>query len=120
MNLPAQSDCLIVSDPPLMSFDVVLVGVDPGASSRVTCSALGFPIPEYRWLDGDAAIGVDNGKYTIVNSKNGSVLTITNMTSQDVGVYICQATNAIGSSVMTFNLTLNCELKRLVILHILA
>lgn len=102
-----QTTEIIILYPPLMSSDVVLVGVDPGASSRVTCSALGFPIPEYRWLDGDAAIGVDNGKYTIVNSKNGSVLTITNMTSQDVGVYICQATNAIGSSVMTFNLTLN-------------
>lgn len=92
-----------------MSTDVVQVGVDPGASSCVTCSALGFPVPVYRWLDGDAAIGVDNGKYTVEASKNGSVLTITNMTSQDVGVYICQATNAIGSSVMTFNLTLNCE-----------
>ena len=65
------------------------------------CQAVGQPIPNISWYFNDVMIS-NSSKYMIVsNSLNTTTtentLTVYNITSADVGVYTCTATNAVGS-----------------------
>ena len=65
------------------------------------CQAVGQPIPHISWYFNDVMI-TNSSKYMIVsNSLNTTTtentLTVYNITSADVGVYTCTATNVVGS-----------------------
>ena len=65
------------------------------------CQAVGPPIPNISWYFNDIMIS-NSSKYMIVsNSLNTTTtentLTVYNITSADVGVYTCTATNVAGS-----------------------
>ena len=65
------------------------------------CQAVGQPIPIISWYFNDVMIS-NSSKYMIVsNSLNTTntenTLTVYNITSADVGVYTCTATNVAGS-----------------------
>ena len=65
------------------------------------CQAVGQPIPNISWYFNDVMISISS-KYMIVsNSLNTTTientLTVYNITSADVGVYACTATNNVGN-----------------------
>jgi len=68
------------------------------------CQATGEPIPDISWYFNGVMINVSNtSKYNITSvpvdiSTNKSTLSIFNAASADVGTYLCNATNVIGSA----------------------
>ena len=65
------------------------------------CQAVGQPIPDISWYFNDAMIS-NSSKYMIVSKSlntttTKNTLTVYNITSADVGVYTCTATNNIGN-----------------------
>ena len=74
--------------------------------ANFSCQAVGQPIPDIIWYLNGVMINVSDtsDKYTIVwRSLNvttiENTLTVYNVTSSDVGVYSCIATNIIGSDI---------------------
>ena len=65
------------------------------------CQAVGQPIPDISWYFNNAIISNSN-KYMIVSKSlntntTENTLTVYNITSADVGVYTCTATNDVGN-----------------------
>ena len=65
------------------------------------CQAVGQPIPDISWYFNDAIIS-NSSKYMIVSKSlntntTENTLTVYNITSADVGVYTCTATNDVGN-----------------------
>ena len=68
------------------------------------CQVVGEPVPDISWYFNGAMINVSNNssKYMIVSESMNtttkeSTLTVYNITSTDVGVYTCTATNVLGN-----------------------
>ena len=69
-----------------------------------SCQAVGEPVPDISWYFNGVMINVsdNSSKYMIMSrllniTTNENMLTVYNVTSTDVGVYTCSATNIIGS-----------------------
>ena len=65
------------------------------------CQAVGPPIPDISWYFNDVIIS-NSSKYMIVSKSLNTTtientLTVYNITSADVGVYTCTATNDVGN-----------------------
>ena len=104
---------------------VMLVGVtvNETESADLTCTVTGTPQPNITWyMLTDSSNGpvevIENTRYTIVeavstegdkNMQVVSVLTISNTTMDDTGVYTCNATNVQGSDVDSGRLDVQCE-----------
>ena len=72
--------------------------------AKFTCNAIGKPIPDISWYFNDVMINVsdNSSKYMIVSrslniTTTENTLTVYNVTSSDVGVYTCIATNTQGN-----------------------
>ena len=72
--------------------------------NNFVCQAVGEPVPDITWYFNGVMINVsdNNSKYTIVSRSLNittieNTLTVYNVTSSDVGVYNCTATNIFGS-----------------------
>ena len=81
-------------------------------SVTFSCQTTGEPIPVVTWYFDSIMINVlDEHKYTLSNSFNGTVvtnlLTIINVQPSDVGTYTCFAENIIGSHQSSGVLTVN-------------
>ena len=68
------------------------------------CQAVGEPVPDISWYFNGVMINVsdNSSKYMIMSrslniTTTNNTLTVYNVTSSDVGVYTCNATNIIGS-----------------------
>jgi len=84
----------------------------------VTCEAIGYPPPSVIWsrtngtLSGRASVSssvsvpTGSGNITRVSVN----LTITNAFREDSGVYMCSATNFIGSDNKSVSVTVQCKL----------
>jgi len=102
------------TDSPRMESSGGMVGIDAGTTAAVVCNSQAFPPPTYIWSRGTNQLDND-GKYLITSVMTsgafpyGSVLNITGFSIVDTGSYTCQATNDIGSSFISFNLTMNCK-----------
>ena len=77
-----------------------------------SCQAIGEPVPIINWYLNSVMINVaDARKYTLTSFINGtavtSLLMIINAQSSDVGTYICDAENIIGSDHSSGLLTVN-------------
>ena len=69
-----------------------------------TCQAVGDPVPDISWYFNDVMINVsDNSSKYMIESRSlnitttENILTVYNVTSSDVGVYTCIATNTEGN-----------------------
>ena len=69
-----------------------------------TCQAVGDPVPDFSWYFNDVMINVsDNSSKYMISSRSLNItttentLTVYNVTSSDVGVYTCIATNTQGN-----------------------
>ena len=92
-----------ISAPSIVSPPVSLVVNKTGAAS-FQCEVKGNPKPQIMWLKQNSSLRADK---RIVQSRGG--LLITDLTSQDSGMYTCEAKNILG--VMTSSATLTVQGK---------
>ena len=99
------------------------VTVNETESADLTCTVTGTPQPNITWyMLTDSSNGtvevIENTRYDITeavstegdkNMQVVSVLTISNTTMDDTGVYTCNATNVQGSDVDSGRLDVQCE-----------
>ncbi|XP_065904165.1 hemicentin-1-like isoform X3 [Dysidea avara] len=76
--------------------------VTAGQSFMLTCNATGYPVPTIEWRQNGTSCTVrDTSVITITPTdglrSNSSVITVTNATTSDTGLYQCVATNVVGS-----------------------
>ena len=88
-------------------------------AASFTCEATGEPVPTISWYFNGALL-TDGATHTIsetsVNTTTiNSTLTIMSVQSSDVGTYTCNATNVVSSDTSSGVLTVNGELKILVL-----
>lgn len=82
------------------------------SSAIFTCSAEGIPSPNilwYRIYNGSSMLIKSSQKYNISDDNMGltnrtSILTILNTTPNDANIFICNATNVLGSTHTNFTL----------------
>ncbi|CAL8067919.1 unnamed protein product [Calicophoron daubneyi] len=70
-------------------------GFRQGAAIVLQCYADATPEPKFSWLHNAAPLPSDDQRISI-NTKNGSVLIITNARESDAGIYTCFASNQFG------------------------
>jgi len=95
-----------ISAPSIMSPPVSMVVNQTGAAS-FQCEVKGNPEPRVTWLKQNSTLREDK---RIVQSRGG--LMITDVTSQDGGMYTCEAKNILG--VMTSSATLTVQVAALI------
>ena len=82
-----------------------------GQSFMLICSATGYPVPSVEWaLNGTSYIIRDSLVTSITLTEglrsNTSVITVTNATTNDAGIYECTATNVENTDTQDANVTL--------------
>ena len=88
-------------------------------TAMFSCQAIGEPVPNISWyFNGTMINESDNSKYNVtpipVNlNATQSTLSIFNAASNDVGTYVCEATNEVGSTRSSAALTINGKQKLL-------
>ena len=104
-----------LSDTPtamINSSDTVVVYTQQQNTS-FTCYAEGNPLPKIEWYNSAGSVNQSNSKYTIETDKfteddvTISTLTILSIEQEDSGVYVCNASNTIGYSVLNETLTVH-------------
>ena len=82
------------------------------------CEAVGEPVPDISWYFNDVMINVsdNSSKYMIVSrslniTTTENTLTVYNVTSSDVAIYTCNASNIIGSVTSSGILTVTSKFQ---------
>ena len=84
-------------------------------SLNFTCQVTGEPAPNISWYFNDDIINTsDTNKYNIESrsintTTTENTLTVYNVTSSDVGSYVCMATNELGNDSSIGILTVNSK-----------
>lgn len=76
--------------------------IPPGQLAQFVCLVGGSPPPEVTWLVG--GVEVAEGNESRIEIVQGRVLVISNITSNDSGVYTCHASNSKGNTSRNFTL----------------
>ena len=81
------------------------------------CEAVGEPVPDISWYFNDVMINVtdNSSKYMIMSrslniTTTENTLTVYNVTSSDVGTYMCDSSNIIGNITSSGILTVTSKL----------
>ena len=81
----------------------IVLGID----SMLTCTYTGIPTVTSLWYKGTGDdrvnIPLSNAEYVVdeTSSPQTTILTIRNVTSEDAGIYGCEATNSVNDSIST-------------------
>ena len=98
--------------------------VNEGINITVTCESIGIPLPTITWsrdnrnlnnrvFVSDSVTGlVENGNVTRVSVN----LTIASTSREDTGVYICSASNYVGSDSNNVSIIVQCKFLLLSVL----
>ena len=78
-----------------------------GDNVSFTCNATGNPAPIFRWTKNGSVLTTGS---RISLSSDGKQLTLTNVTREDSGQYVCEATNNV-TTVPSDSATLNVQCK---------
>ena len=78
-----------------------------GDNVTFTCNATGNPAPTFRWTKNGSVLRTGS---RISLLSHGKHLTITNVTREDSGQYVCEATNNV-TTVPSDSATLNVQCK---------
>ena len=78
-----------------------------GSNVSFTCNATGNPAPTFRWTKNGSVLKMGS---RISFSSDSKQLTITNVTREDSGQYVCEATNNV-RTVPSDSATLNVKCK---------
>jgi len=105
-------------DGPVMSHSHVKIAVDAHQSTALVCSARAWPDPTMTWFRNFTLLSItDVTKYHITRREDAdgqfpvvSVLNISNIEQDDLGIYSCTARNDMGVNVTDFVLSVRSEL----------
>ena len=99
-----------------MSERYVKIAVDEHQSAQLTCSARAEPPPSLTWYRNNYTLYTDVTKYLITESddvtarfRHVSVLNVTTVGLDELGLYTCTAHNVLGSNVTRFNVTVRSK-----------
>ena len=88
------------------------------------CQAVSEPVPDIIWYFNGVMINVsdNSGKYMIMSrslniTTTENTLTVYNVTSSDVGTYICNSSNMIGSVISSGILTFTSKFYQFLVLY---
>lgn len=84
---------------------VAVVTVDEGGRAVLDCNATGNPTPTVSWFQSSLPVPVP-GDMRIRQASNDSLI-VTNVSAEDGGVYVCEASNIAGSETATLELVVN-------------
>ena len=74
-----------------------VVSAKEGSSASFTCNASGIPLPNITWARKNEGsvneIVADNVKYKVTSTSGSSQLTIEDVSVEDQGYYLCNASN---------------------------
>ena len=87
----------------------VQVSVLNGELAILNCGADGFPTPAIQWKFRHVEI-LNGGRYSI---NEQGILNIMNVGLDDIGIYVCTASNAIGYATGNISLSIQGQLKLL-------
>ena len=78
--------------------------VTAGQSFTLTCRATGNPVPTIEWRQNGTSYTIRDPSVTTITSADGqgsnsSVITVTNGTTSDTGLYQCVATNVVDTDI---------------------
>ena len=98
--------------------------IDEGINITFTCESIGIPLPSITWSRDNGALNdrvfvsdsvtglVENGNVTRVSVN----FTIISTSREDTGVYICSASNYIGSDSNNVSIIVQCKFLLLSVL----
>ena len=74
--------------------------ITAGQSFTLICTATGYPVPTIEWRQNGTSYTIRDPSVITITSTNGqgsnsSVITVTNATTSDTGLYQCVATNVV-------------------------
>lgn len=92
---------------PVIHAGIVMVTVDEGDTAVLDCNATGNPIPTVSWFHFSSPVPVP-GDTRIRQADNDSLI-VTDVSADDEGVYVCEASNIAGSETATLELSVNGE-----------
>ena len=98
---------LFITDQPEFSVHPRNATKIEGDNVTFTCNATGNPAPTFRWTKIGSVLTKGSN---ISLSSDGKQLTITNVTKEDSGQYVCEATNNV-MTVPSDSATLNVKCK---------
>ena len=98
--------------------------VDEGINITIACETTGYPPPVIVWSRNNGVLSdrVSVSDSVSIPTGNGNVtrvsvnLTITNTSREDTGVYVCSATNYVGSDSSNVSIIVQCKLLLLSVL----
>ena len=84
--------------------------VTAGQSFNLSCNATGYPVPTIEWRHNGTSYTIrDPSVITITPTdglrSNSSVITVTNATTSDTGLYQCVATNEVDTDIENATVT---------------
>ena len=98
---------LFITDQPEFSVHPQNATKIEGDNVTFTCNATGSPAPTFRWTKIGSVLTTGS---RISLSSDGKQLTLTNVTREDSGQYVCEATNNV-RTVPSDSATLNVKCK---------
>ena len=96
--------------------NITTVVINENNTTEVICEAIGYPLPTIVWSRINGTLSDRVSVSDSVPTGYGNVtrvsinLTITNVSREDTGVYICSANNSVGSDERNVNITVQCKL----------
>ena len=69
----------------------------------LTCNATGYPVPTIEWRQNGTSYTIIGPSLIVIRTdglqSNSSIITVTNATTSDTGLYQCVATNVVGTTI---------------------
>ncbi len=106
--------------------DIVSTAMDPtypvaGDTLRLECVVTGVPLPVVTWIKDGVSLSSSSPQISITISPEGmAVLTISSISVEDSGVYVCNTTNIASNDFQGFNVQIsgkNTSTQEYIYLH---
>ncbi|TRY70161.1 hypothetical protein TCAL_01222 [Tigriopus californicus] len=92
--------------PKIMSIDKALIRTGWGKAFELSCVIIGEPSPKITWYKGNEVVELDD-RVKATNAGSKYVLILEKVHNDDIGRYMCYATNHLGSSQRTLEVHLD-------------